>query len=84
MILKTGMMYGLLADVFIFLLYHMVLRRVMDYYMAHVVQFLHFTAGVPNGIMAMIMILNILIAVAAVLVPARKIVKSDIICEIER
>lgn len=84
MILRTGMTYGLLADVFIFLLYHLVLRRIMDYYMAHVVQFLHFTAGVPNGIMAMIMILNILIAVAAVMVPARKIVKSDIIREIER
>ncbi len=84
MILGTGMMYGLLADVFIFLLYNLVLRRAMEYYMAHVVQFLHLTAGVPNGIMAMIMILNILIAVAAVMVPARKIVKSDIICEIER
>lgn len=84
MILRTGILYGLLADVFIFLLYNMVLRRIMDYYMAHVVQFLHFTAGVPNEIMAMIMILNILIAVAAVLVPARKIVKSDIIREIER
>lgn len=84
MILRMGILYGLLADVFIFLLYNMVLRRVMDYYMAHVVQFLHFTAGVPNGIMAMIMILNILIAVVAVVVPARKIVKSDIIREIER
>lgn len=34
----------------------------MDYYMAHVVQFLHITAGVPNGIMAAVMILNIVIA----------------------
>lgn len=84
MILRTGILYGLLADVFIFLIYNMVLRRVMNYYMAHVVQFLHFTAGVPNGIMAMIMIVNILIAVIAVLIPARKIVKSDIIREIER
>lgn len=84
MILRTGILYGVLADVFIFLLYNMIFRRVMNYYLAHVVQFLHFTSGVPNGIMAMIMILNILIAVAAVLVSARKIVKSDIIREIER
>ncbi len=83
MILQTGILYGLLADVFIFLLYNMVLRRFMDYYMAHVVQFLHFTAEVPNGIMAAVMILNILIAAAAVTIPAGKIIKSDIIREIE-
>lgn len=84
MILKTGILYGLLADVFIFLIYNMVLRRIMNYYMAHVIQFLHFTAEVPNGIMMTIMILNILIAIVAVTIPARKIVKSDIIREIER
>ena len=56
----------------------------MDYYMAHVVQFLHITAGVPNGIMAAVMILNIVIAVIAVSIPARRIVKSNIINEIER
>ena len=56
----------------------------MDYYMAHVVQFLHFTAGIPKGIMAAIMVLNILIAIIAVIIPARKIVKSNIINEIER
>ncbi|XCP84039.1 ABC transporter permease [Roseburia hominis] len=82
MILRTGLLYGLLADVFIFLIYHMALRRFMDYYMAHVVQFLHFTARVPNGIMAMVMLLNLLIAVCAVLVPARRIVKSNVIREI--
>ena len=54
----------------------------MDYYMAHVVQFLHFTAGIPNGIMAAVMILNIVIAVIAVSIPAKKIVKSNIINEI--
>lgn len=84
MILQTGLLYGLLADVFIFLIYHLVLRRIMDYYMAHVVQFLHFTASVPNGVMAGIMILNLLIAVTAVFIPARKIVKENIISEIER
>jgi len=84
MILQTGILYGLLADVCIFLLYHMVLRRFMDYYMAHVVQFLHFTAEVPMGIMVAVMILNILIAAAAVTIPAGKIMKSDIIREIER
>ncbi len=84
MILRMGFLYGLLADVFIFLIYNMVLRRLMDYYMAHVVQFLHFTADVPNGIMAAVMILNVLIAVIAVIFPARKIVKSDIIREMKR
>lgn len=84
MILRTGILYGILADLFIFLIYNLVFRRIMDYYMAHVVQFLHFTAGVPNGIMAAVMILNIVIAVIAVSIPARKIVKSNIINEIER
>ena len=82
MILRTGILYGILADIFIFLIYNLVFRRVMDYYMAHVVQFLHFTAGIPNGIMAAVMILNIVIAVIAVSIPAKKIVKSNIINEI--
>ena len=84
MILRTGFLYGILADLFIFLIYNIVFRKIMDYYMAHVVQFLHFTAGVPNGIMATVMTLNIAIAVIAVGIPARKIVKSNIINEIER
>lgn len=48
MILQTGILYGLLTDVFIYLLYNRVLRRVMNYYMAHVLQFLHLTSNVPN------------------------------------
>ena len=84
MILSTGILYGVLADLFIFLIYNLLFRRIMDYYMAHVVQFLHFTAGVPNGIMVAVMILNIVIAVIAVSIPARKIVKSNIIEELGR
>ena len=83
MILKTGIMYGLLADLFIFLLYNMFLRRVMDYYMAHVVQFLHLSAGVPNMVLAGVMLLNLGIALAAVLVPARRLLKENIIDEIK-
>ena len=49
MILQTGILYGLLTDVFIYLLYNRVLRRVMNYYMAHVLQFLHLTSNVPNS-----------------------------------
>lgn len=82
MIIRTGFLYGLLTDIFIFLFYNLVLRRAMDYYMAHVVQFLHFTAGVPTGIMAIVMGLNLLLAIAAVLIPAKRIVKSSIIGEI--
>lgn len=82
MVLQTGLLYGLLADIFIFLLYNLFFRKVMNYYMAHVVQFLHINASVPMGIMIGIMILNILIAAIAVIVPARKIVKSQIISEI--
>lgn len=68
----------------IYLIYNLVLRRIMDYYMVHIVQFLHFTTSVSNGIIEGIMILNILIAVIAVFIPARKIVKENIIDEIER
>lgn len=78
MILRIGLLYGLLADSFIFLLYHLVFRRVMDYYMTHVVQFLHLTAGVPAGVMAAVMGLNLLIAAFAVMVPAGKILKSEL------
>lgn len=84
MVLTTGILYGVLADLFIFLVYHLFLRRVMDYYMAHVVQFLHFAAGIPQGIVIMIMVLNLLIAAMAVIVPARKILKSNIVDEIEK
>lgn len=82
MVLQAGMTYGLLTDLFLFLIYNIVLRKMMDYYMVHIVQFLHFTAEVPTSIMAMVMSLNLLAAEAAVLIPARKIVKENIISEI--
>lgn len=82
MILQTGILYGLLADVFIFLLYNLILRRVMDYYMAHVLQFLHLTSSVPNIVLIGIMLLNILIAIVAVMFPVRKMTKDSIISQI--
>lgn len=82
MVLRTGLWYGILADGMIILLYNLVLRRIMDYYMVHVVQFLHITATVPGKIVIGIMLLNLLIAVFAVLLPARKIVNESIISEI--
>ena len=82
MILQTGILYGLLADAFIFLLYNLVLRRVMDYYMAHVLQFLHLTSNVPNLVLIGIMVLNVVIAVLAVMFPAWKMGRENIINEI--
>lgn len=82
MMLQTGVLYGLLADVFIFLLYNLILRRVMDYYMAHVLQFLHLTSNVPNMVLIGIMVLNVVIAVAAVMFPAWKMLKIHIIDEV--
>ncbi len=84
MILRMGVLYGLLADVFIFLIYHLLFRRVMDYYMVHVVQFLHISAGIPAGIFGMIMVLNVAIAALAVMISAGKIAAGDIINEIRR
>lgn len=84
MILQTGILYGLLADVFIFLLYNRVLRRVMDYYMAHVLQFLHLTSDVPNLVLIGIMVLNVVIAVVAVMFPAWKMGRENIISEIKK
>lgn len=84
MILQTGILYGLLADVFIFLLYNLILRRVMDYYMAHVLQLLHLTSDVPNMVMIGIMLLNIVIAVIAVMFPAQKMIRANIIDEVRR
>ena len=74
--------YGI-AVILLVISYHLFLRRVMDYYMAHVVQFLHFTAEIPQGIVIMIMVLNLLIAAMAVVAPAGKILKSHIVEEIE-
>lgn len=82
MILQTGILYGVLADVFIFCMYHLVLRRVMDYYMAHVLQFLHLKSGVPNVVFVGVMLLNVAIAVAAVMVPAWKMLRENLIGEI--
>lgn len=82
MILQTGILYGVLADVFIFLLYNLILRRVMDYYMAHVLQLLHLTSAVPNMVLIGIMLLNIVIAAATVMFPARKMIRTNIINEI--
>lgn len=78
MILRVGLLYGLLADILIFLIYHLILRRAMDYYMMHVVQFLHLTAGVPAGITGAVMVLNLLITVLAVSLPAGKILRSEL------
>ena len=82
MILQTGILYGLLTDVFIYLIYNRVLRRVMNYYMAHVLQFLHLTSNVPNLVLIGIMVLNVVIAVAAVMFPAWKMGRENIIDEI--
>lgn len=84
MILQTGILYGLLADAFIFLLYNLVLRRVMDYYMAHVLQFLHLTSNVPNLVLIGIMVMNVGIAVVAVMFPAWKMGRENIINEIRK
>ncbi len=84
MIVQTGILYGMLADVFIFLLYHLVLRRAMDYYMTHVLQFLHLTSDVPNIVLLGIMVLNVVIAVVAVMFPAWKMGRENIISEIRK
>src|SRR5699024_6968902 len=84
MILQTGILYGLLADALIFVCYHYIFRRVMDYYMAHVVQFLHVTSTVPNMVLAGIMVLNVVLAIVAVMIPARKMLLENIISEIRR
>lgn len=84
MILQTGILYGLLADAVIYYIYNLILRRAMDYYMAHILQFLHVQTGVPNRVLFGIMILNMVIAVAAVMFPARKLVRENIVSEITR
>ncbi len=82
MILQTGILYGALTDAVIFLVYTRILRRMMDYYMAHVLQFLHVQAGVPNQVFFGIMVLNMAAAVGAVMFPAWRLVKRNIISEI--
>lgn len=84
MILQVGVLYGLLADIFIILIYNLVLRRMMDYYMSHVLQFLHVQTGIPNQVLMGIMILNVGLAVVAVMFPARKLVRENIVNEIKR
>ena len=79
MVLRIGLLYGLLADLSVFLIYNLILRRFMDYYMAHVLQFLHFTATVPMVLVIVIMLLNILIASVAVLIPGRRIIHENVI-----
>lgn len=54
----------------------------MDYYMAHVVKFLHFTATVPSSFVIGIGALNILIALIAVYIPARKIIRENVCAQI--
>lgn len=68
----------MLVDVFIFWLYHLVLRRMMVYYMAYVLQFLHLTSNIPNLALIGIMILKVGIAV---MIPAWKMGRENIISE---
>ena len=82
MIAKEGLLYGFLANVLIFLVYNIVLRRFMIYYMQHVVQFLHIEETIPNLLWIIIFLLNLIIALISVMIPARQVVKSNIINEI--
>lgn len=84
LIVREGMMYGVLANALLFFLYGAVLQKGMIYYMQHVVQFLHITASVPPYIFIMIIMLNIVIAVIAVILPARRIMRDSIIEEIRK
>lgn len=84
MIIKEGIIYGILANVLLLLLYGTILQKIMIYYMQHIVQFLHITASVPGYVFAIIIVLNIAIAVIAVILPARRIVRDGIIEEIKQ
>ena len=52
--------------------------------MAHVLQFLHLTSNVPNLVLIGIMVLNVMIAVVAVMIPAWKMGRENIISEIRK
>lgn len=82
MILRTGILYGFLADVFICVIYQFLLFGLMEYYLQHVVQFLHLTAEVPAGVLVLVMVMNVAVSAAAVIVPARKIAVGEIVREI--
>ena len=56
----------------------------MNYYLAHVLQFLHYTTNIPNLVLNGIMVLNVVIAVVAVMIPAWKMGRENIISEIRR
>lgn len=49
-----------------------------------VLQFLHYTTNIPNLVLNGIMVLNVVIAVVAVMFPAWKMGKENIISEIRR
>lgn len=83
MMLQAGILYGLLADLLIFFSFHLILRRFMDYYMVHIVQFLHMGAGVPMGAVAMVFGLNVLLAAVSAMVPAGKIVRGRIASQMQ-
>lgn len=57
------------------------LRRMMVYYMAHVLQFLHFASNIPNLAWIGIMILKVGIAV---IIPAWKMGRENIVSESRR
>lgn len=82
MIAKEGLLYGLLANMLMILVYATILKKIMIYYMQHVIKFLHITANVPTTLIITIIILNLVIALISVMVPARQIIKSNIISEI--
>lgn len=84
MLLKEGLLYGICANIFLFLLFHLVLRRCMDYYMQHIVQFLHISSDIPQTVFFIVFAMNLTIALTAVYLPAKKIVHSHIIDELRQ
>lgn len=84
MLVLEGLRYGVCANLTMLALYALVLKGVLNYYMQHVVQFLHIQAEVPAALFAAVVCINFAIACLAVLLPGRRIAGGEIIGEIRR
>lgn len=82
MLLKEGVRYGIYTTIVTLMLY-LVIQRVLYYYMVHVALYLHPLSWISWQWLAVIAVLNISVCVGVVLIVGRRLLKHEIVEEVQ-
>lgn len=82
MLIKEGLRYGVYSTIVTVVLY-LVIQRVLYYFMVHVALYLHPLPWISWQWLALIAVLNVLVCVAVVLGVGRRLLKHEIVEEVQ-